>query len=323
MYENQALHLINQRLGDPEWRLHNATIAAVAALASYEMSNGTFDAAQAHLVGLEKMIRMKGGVDDPSISPGLRRIVLWVDLVATGHGIATPRITNHPSSSRALSDKRVQAGLGALPDGMVTVEELTDAVERDLGILTAAKTAKSFETATLDEDVVFGEKAYLVTKRLLDLTGTSMSLVPATCALDTFWAFAASLYSSIVLFETSIDSVIANTLVVKLRHCLEAVMERDGMASVSRAVKDDNRLFWALIIGGVASENTDQREWFVGTLRLFCQLLDPWSQKAMLVRRALMNGVLWHITLDELVTSLWDEVDDSNDTGSGYVWGSL
>lgn len=322
VYENQALHLINQRLGDPAWRLRNTTIGAVAALASYEISNGTLDAAQTHLVGLEKMIRLKGGIDHPSISQGLRRIVLWVDLVATSHGISVPRITSNNLSTRGLSRGKSEIGWSDLSRDAISTEELMSRIEEDLEVLTAAKAARSFETATVEEGVVFGEKAYLVTRRLMGITGNLASLRPATCSLDIFWALAASLYSSVILFETNINSVIAETLVEKLRQCLEAVLERDGLATTSRAVKSDSRLLWALTMGGVASEKTPQRDWFVRALRLFCQLLDPWSQKALPVRQALARGALWHSSLDDLAVTLWAEVDGSDHPGD-HVWGSL
>ncbi|KAK5995075.1 hypothetical protein PT974_03468 [Cladobotryum mycophilum] len=284
MYLNKALHLVNQRLDDPVWRVRNTTIGAVAALASYEISNGSLGAARTHLLGLETMVRMRGGINHPSISNGLRRIVLWVDLVAASHEISVPRISTYQ------------------------VEELIVDINGDLQILTAAKVARKFATATPDEEIVFGEKAYLVQKRLIEIAGTSISSVPATWTLDTVWALAATMYSNTILFETSIDSLILETLVMRIQQCMETLIEKDGLDAVAKAVKTDSKLLWALVLGGIVSENMSQRKWFIQSIREICRLLDPWLQGAFPARQALAADALWDSSLDDFAHRLWAEV---------------
>lgn len=307
-YQNKALQIINRRLADPAWKVDNTTIGGVAALASFEISNGSLAAARTHLLGMEKMICIKGESGDPAIPDSLRRVVLWVNLVAANYDISVPNI--HMLLQKITDGESTSFDdLEGPSTSLASAAELIAEIDCDLRMLTAAKSARRFASATPEEEVQFGEKAYMTQKRLMELTGTLDSSAPDTWTLGTIWALAASMYSSIILFETSMTSVIVETLVLRIQKTMEAVIERDGLTAVARAVKADDKLFWALVLGGIASENTPHREWFVRSLKMICHLLDPWFQRALRARDALTSGALWDSNLNGSAGRLWAEVD--------------
>ncbi|EOO02337.1 hypothetical protein UCRPA7_2093 [Phaeoacremonium minimum UCRPA7] len=75
-----AIRAINEAFLSEDKRLSDAVIGAVAKMASYEAINGTREAYQVHMAGLEKMVSIRGGLSALGLNGLLRRIIVWIDI---------------------------------------------------------------------------------------------------------------------------------------------------------------------------------------------------------------------------------------------------
>lgn len=74
-----AAKLITQRLEDgrDEAALSDETVATVANMATYESSNGDREAMVVHLNGLERMVKLRGGLQAGGFSLIVQRMIGW------------------------------------------------------------------------------------------------------------------------------------------------------------------------------------------------------------------------------------------------------
>lgn len=77
--KTEALNHINDMLRDPSRGLTDQAIAAVAKMASYEAMFGSLETYLVHMSGLERMIRMRGGLESLGLDGLLMRMLLWID----------------------------------------------------------------------------------------------------------------------------------------------------------------------------------------------------------------------------------------------------
>ncbi|PNS18413.1 hypothetical protein CAC42_6230 [Sphaceloma murrayae] len=103
--KGKALAAINQALSDPKRRFNDATIAGIMKMASYEAAFGNTEVFHAHMDGLERIVRMRGGLPELGWDGLLERMILWVDTNAS-HALGcgwkfdekwTPVTVGHPA----------------------------------------------------------------------------------------------------------------------------------------------------------------------------------------------------------------------------------
>ncbi|KAI9672819.1 MAG: hypothetical protein M1831_000255 [Alyxoria varia] len=75
----EALAFINELLRDPDKHLSDQAIAAVAKMASYEAMYGSEEIYLIHMKGLQRMVRMRGGLAALGLDGLLARMLLWID----------------------------------------------------------------------------------------------------------------------------------------------------------------------------------------------------------------------------------------------------
>lgn len=78
----RALSEINTAIADQKKAVTDATIIAVAKMAAYESIFGDSRVFAAHMLGLQKMLKLRGGLATLGLNGLLERMVVWIDLNA-------------------------------------------------------------------------------------------------------------------------------------------------------------------------------------------------------------------------------------------------
>ena len=76
---HKAITSINDRLSEPNISTDDQTIAAVFCMSILESVYGDTSSYNIHMSGLEKMVRMRGGVESLGLGGLLARMVVWLD----------------------------------------------------------------------------------------------------------------------------------------------------------------------------------------------------------------------------------------------------
>jgi hypothetical protein len=99
-YRGQALRLVNERLANPSSAVDNSTIGAVATLCNFDVMSGSQGMAEAHMSGLQQLLRIRGGIDKlPSEHTMLLSVVSWCDIAFAGSWGGAPRFPEVESLS--------------------------------------------------------------------------------------------------------------------------------------------------------------------------------------------------------------------------------
>lgn len=99
LLRTQSIEVVNERLGKPQQEVSDATIGAVASMIAYEVSalpslrkshlrtankgwrikanNGSLQALETHIMGLKRMINIRGGLEKANISQPVLRLIAW------------------------------------------------------------------------------------------------------------------------------------------------------------------------------------------------------------------------------------------------------
>ena len=108
-HRGKAIKLIHQRLNSASEALTDTSIAAVVLLASSdEHSYWSQDVKDSHVRGMEALMRSRGGIDSPTVSKALRRVMAWVDLLKAGINEA-PLVLERSISAREPTREELDA----------------------------------------------------------------------------------------------------------------------------------------------------------------------------------------------------------------------
>ncbi|KAG4438619.1 hypothetical protein IFR05_005902 [Cadophora sp. M221] len=113
--KRDTITLVNQRLEDPVLSHSDFTIGAVN-------QEGNIALSDVHLSGLEKMVALRGGIDNLGLAGVLRRKILWGDLLNATISGREPRFSMTPTDAHPPTnfDKFVA------PDGLITPQHHFD-----------------------------------------------------------------------------------------------------------------------------------------------------------------------------------------------------
>lgn len=75
---NLSHHYLQQK--QQQQRLSDGLIGAVAKMVSFEAMHGDLAAFEVHMLGLRRMVEMRGGLGALGLNGLLRRMVIWIDL---------------------------------------------------------------------------------------------------------------------------------------------------------------------------------------------------------------------------------------------------
>jgi hypothetical protein len=76
---HKAITSINDRLSEPDICIDDQTIAAVFCMSILESVYGDTSSYDIHMSGLEKMVRMRGGLESLELGGLLAKMVAWLD----------------------------------------------------------------------------------------------------------------------------------------------------------------------------------------------------------------------------------------------------
>lgn len=74
----EAVQAVNQTL-EPQHGMSDALIGAIAKMASYEAMYGNLENYAVHMQGLQRAIKLRGGLSSLGLGGLLRRMVIWID----------------------------------------------------------------------------------------------------------------------------------------------------------------------------------------------------------------------------------------------------
>lgn len=78
----RALSEINAALADPKRSVSDAMIGAIVKMAAYESIFGESEVYAAHMMGLQQMLKLRGGLGSLGLDGLLERMLVWIDLNA-------------------------------------------------------------------------------------------------------------------------------------------------------------------------------------------------------------------------------------------------
>ncbi|MCJ1403316.1 hypothetical protein MMC11_006539 [Xylographa trunciseda] len=311
-HQTISITLINERLGNENEATTDATIAAVACLASGENSFGTPKSANVHMSGLEEMIRLRGGLQNLGMQGLLNKLVIWADqcnAAITSSGLrfntAYFSTTDEPPSEFSIAPPEDLFEMGNTTDApqqSPVLQYLNDDIWKmfeGLSRLTVFINAIASPDMSRKDRWLLGDKLDLVERRLI----ASANIVDSLEGIDDTYRLvhASCRLAAIVHIHTTMrecantNHVVAN-LVQRLRSSLLEVPDLRSAWSMVQEL-----LLWVLFVGGIATIIPEERTWFVEALVEPCATLRVQS---------------WDGVSGILKTFFWiDKVDDNKEFG--------
>jgi hypothetical protein len=77
VHRMEALKIISERLNASDLATSDGTIGAISCMINYEANNGTLESVRTHVMGLEEVVKLRGGMRDADFSTNLHRLVSW------------------------------------------------------------------------------------------------------------------------------------------------------------------------------------------------------------------------------------------------------
>lgn len=296
-HATKTVSLVNEKLADPSQALANETIATVANMATFESSNGTMSSMIVHMDGLEKMVRLRGGLHEAGFPVIVQRIVGWAD-----YHVATATLQKPRFPPLLLPETEgPQDNLQSLQTGTPQSCPFKDVVGPNLdhlfyGIRDLAEKLHIIRRSAApppELDIWYSDKIYFLQRNLFDIAHGS-SNVPQ---LDSICALAALIYCGHCLRDIPLSYAVTANAVTRLKNTLEVF----DVASIQDQESWD-KYFWVLSFGGVAAEGKREQEWFVLKFRAMRDYLELADWDAA---RSILDKVLWQTELDPAGKRLW------------------
>ncbi|KAH8660403.1 hypothetical protein BX600DRAFT_467661 [Xylariales sp. PMI_506] len=289
-YQNNGIRLLQKRIEHPAACCDDSTIATVAALASYEATNGSLEAARSHLNGLERLVQMRGGLHARSnglLGTKVARLARWADMFAADHLEEPPRFPPPPTSSAKKDISEIFAQLRKFA---------------------AAKAAQQFITLTGDEENSPGDEMYVLQRKLGDISTNRPNQKSDNSMMIRVWAVAALIFMHTALCDTTFDSRIVMILVSKLPKYMKLMVGApNNLASALRDEDARRKTLWALTLGAIASEWTEQRRCLVELIRVIRKHFD--QDLSIMDEGLWLREILWDSSFDVPLQKLLQEIN--------------
>ncbi|KAG4431745.1 hypothetical protein IFR05_012779 [Cadophora sp. M221] len=307
---SEAFRVINERLGDSSGVFSDATIAAVAMLVNKENLNGRYELSEIHKQGLEKMIRMRGGVH--VLRGVFQRVVTWSDFCYANVWSCKPsfpRLLPRPSmytsqeiDSTLLKPSHLFGTSSPIIPIFHALRNLSECLSSKIASLSRMEASSTIYS--LEYDLLSLNKPLPTSPEAL--TGTlSAEAVPLKIA--------AHIYLWLAIRELPPTSELVYRLVQRLQGSLIGVLPGWWTSSRERQVW----LLWIMFIGGIASAARLERLWFVSEMVDICPALGIWDEEALM---GCLKNVLWQDEFcSDRLNLLWQDMVLSSDIG-GDNW---
>jgi len=117
---------------------------------------------------------------------------------------------------------------------------------------------------------------------------------------------AAIIFLDNLLRGIQLTARLMDRLVARLHHSMEIVLQE--MSQHDGSKNASNAIFWVLYIGGVASGDRSEHEWFLAQLIEFSDRLDIQSWECA---EGILKDFLWTRSWDRLGLLLWTEIEEA------------
>ncbi|KAE8443125.1 hypothetical protein EG329_002369 [Mollisiaceae sp. DMI_Dod_QoI] len=302
----EAVRIVNERLADIPRALSDGTIATVANIAVYEAGNGSLKSMVVHLKGLEEMVNMRGGTENGGFDPNVRRLIAWTD-VHCANALAQPTrfpplsVAIAPGSQTLLQNSKHYDLNSSTTEYISTLQ--TSPQEQTLLDWTLAEVRNislSLQhikncSSVPKEDIRYSDRVYYAQYCLLQVLHN-----PETSQLDTALSIVGLIYCAVCFRDMSFNFRVIGESVIRLKYILEFVVNDRPYDS-----RECEKLFWVLMMGGMAAEGKEERSLFVVDLSWVCGLLsiNMWE-----TAKLILEGIAWQSELDSFGIRLWKEV---------------
>ncbi|KAH8808106.1 fungal-specific transcription factor domain-containing protein [Xylogone sp. PMI_703] len=296
----ETFRIINERLADYVKRADDSTIAAVTMLANRENLSGNYDVAKIHVLGLQRLVNIRGGIN--AFEGLIQRMVAWSDLCyATIWGIQP--IFDFANN---LSDFSVYtADDGFLLDPQIAFG-VTSPINNIIHLLRNTSTVLESNDLSRSDRITASNLIYTTEYGLLMLNEPDAFISDEISGFEALaLRTALHIYLYRVVREISPSSSIFQHLSKRLRDALEVQNESWWMENTERQVW----WVWILFIGVLCSPEPSGRKWMMEKLRIRCSVLGISKSESL---RESVWRVLWQERYSTLNCALiWDEINPS------------
>ncbi|KAH6723564.1 hypothetical protein BKA61DRAFT_648686 [Leptodontidium sp. MPI-SDFR-AT-0119] len=294
-----SIKIINERLGLPEQRTSDGTIAAVAGIVLQEIKNGNALAVKTHLSGLEQMINLRGGLLKANFPASLQRMIAWAELSASSVFSTIPRII--PYASPALDI--LSYVWTANSNGPI----LPSSPSPNLAI--------TWETIETDIEQVFTDLRYISSILESDDPNEQIDNIYLVyifqhpkiehSRLDSLTCLAASIYIDSCLRDQRFNAGAIGILVSKLKSELESFLLSYDHEPYEHDEEAEKTLMWVFAFGAIAAYGRPKRRWFVEQFANVCERLGiiEWE-----VAKSILERKLWNERWENPKGELWQDL---------------
>ncbi|KAL2061865.1 hypothetical protein VTL71DRAFT_7243 [Oculimacula yallundae] len=295
IYSNEVIRLLQKRIEDPAYATSDATIAAVASMATIEFGRKNMVMGKIHLNGLKRMVALRGGLLRIAFSnPCVAAAVHWFTLNTLHESIFPVDDTVDQSIHLEYLLQDVINDNVCLSSNYLAASAL--GLESDISdaLVEARYLCEKFNMSRFD-NVHWPVNSII--QRLLHFNTTNKTTF--TTSLNDACRYAICIFLFLPFGNQFPDpSLLVNTYLYKLKGSLNQL--------VISSISNIPLLFWLLSIGAAISTNSLERDWFVGHLIPVAESLDISSWKDMEQR---MQQILWISNyLDCLFVRVWTDV---------------
>ncbi|TAQ87701.1 hypothetical protein B7494_g3981 [Chlorociboria aeruginascens] len=286
-HRTKAMQIVNQRL-DGSQSLSDGTIAAVANMAIYEVNKIHSIDYKAGLLTFYLAVRKWfAGQTDLNVANVLSRKPRFPPLNIP--------LTTTPDGSLPRSDWPTVCHSEQPPD-RIDGKDRFGLILSDLQDLSNRLQLIRNNPADAKENIWYSDKTYYVQRCLVDLSHCSDI---RTRYIDIACAFAGICFSYSCFQDISFKSRIIGNFVSRLKNAIDKAVEKESDFLPA------SRLLWALVLGGMAAEEKDERGWFVEKFKKICEVMELANWESV---KARLEGILWSPELNEPVSRFWEEV---------------
>ncbi|PVH83944.1 hypothetical protein DL98DRAFT_652034 [Cadophora sp. DSE1049] len=321
--KTNAIMMVNQRLEDPVLSHSDVTIGAVVCLVLLENQEGNLALSNIHMNGLQKMVALRGGIDNLGLAGVLRRKILWGDILNATISGSEPRFNMTPTAAHPITDfisfmasdgmhfPQSPSDQNQLAEPACTCSTQFSSVLSSLRRISSQSHLEADITGTLSDSIYLAERhLFYLLKHARDFP----TLHSPTCSsLGSACFIAAQMYLYHTLRDYPFEVPVFQTFLQRLNTQLWDQLT--GEVNLMWEGKEQ-MLLWVLSLGALASSGDGMmRGRYVREIHGVCNVLGVVSLEGFV---ALLNGVVWRDAERDLnLVALWNEVH------SGMSFGNL
>ncbi|KAH7379836.1 hypothetical protein BKA64DRAFT_749989 [Cadophora sp. MPI-SDFR-AT-0126] len=312
--KTNAIMMVNQRLGDPVLSKSDVTIGAVVCLVLLENQEGNLALSNIHMNGLQKMVALRGGIDNLGLAGVLRRKILWGDILNATISGSEPRFNMTPTAAHPITDFNTFTPSDSIPfsrhveDQIQLPEPACTCSTQFSTILSSLRSISSQSHLEADITGTLSDNIYLAERHLLYLLKHARdfpSMHSRTCSsLGAACFIAAQMYLYHTLRDYPFEVPVFQMFLQRLN--IQLWDQTTGEVNSMWEGKEQ-MLLWVLSLGALANRGDGMmKARYVREIQRICHTLGVVRLESLV---ALLSGVVWRDAERDLnLVALWNEV---------------